>query len=138
MGFEEYEFVLLQQVKELRNSRTLYRSVSGGHHISDCCTGDSASVGTHPGNTLLRVWCAGGCHVNTLPGKVLCPQVALECSQVHIRSQSCACPGLLNSAQMIRTRETSLSKFLCFSHQVQGGPEKFSLHVERLEDSCEE
>ena len=96
------------------------------------------SVGTQPGNTLLILWGAGDCLLDTLPGKVLWPQEALECSQVHIRSQSCACPGLFNSAQMIRTRETSLSKFLCFSHQVQGGPEKFSLHVERLEDSCEE
>ena len=76
--------------------------------------------------------------MDTLPGKVLWPQAALECSQVHIRSQSCACPGLLNSAQMIRTRETSFRKFLCFSNQLQGGPEKFSLHVERHEDSCEE
>ena len=49
--------------------------------------------------------------MDTLPGKVLWPQEALECSQVHIRSQSCACPGLFNSAQMIRSKETSLSKF---------------------------
>ena len=76
--------------------------------------------------------------MDTLPGKVLRPQEALECSQMHIRSQSCACPGLFNLAQMIRTRATSLSNFLCFSQQVQGEPEKFSLHVERLEDSCEE
>ena len=99
---------------------------------------DSASVGTQPENTLLSLWCAGGCDVDTLPGKVLWPQEALECSQVHIRSQSCACPGLFNSAQMFRSKETSLSKFLCFCHQVQREPEKFSLHVERHEDSCEE
>ena len=72
---------------------------------------DSALVGTQPENTLLSLWGAGGCHVDTLPGKVLWPQEALECSQVHIRSQSCACPGLFNSAQMIRTKEISLSKF---------------------------
>ena len=75
--------------------------------------------------------------MDTLPGKVLWPQEALECIQMHIRSQSCACPGLFNLAQMIRTRATSLSNFLCLSHQVQEGTE-FSLHVERLEDSCEE
>ena len=69
------------------------------------------SVGTQPGNTLLILWGAGDCLLDTLPGKVLWPQEALECSQVHIRSQSCACPGLFNSAQMIRSKETSLSKF---------------------------
>ena len=91
---------------------------------------DSASVGTQPENTLLSLWCVGDCHVDILPGKVLWPQEALDCRQVHIRSQSCACPGLLNSAQMIRTRETPLSKFHCFCHQVQVGPEKFSLQQE--------
>lgn len=49
--------------------------------------------------------------MDTLPEKVLWLQEALECSQLHIRSQSCACPGLFNSAQMIRSKETSLSKF---------------------------
>ena len=72
---------------------------------------DSASVGTQPENTLLSLWGAGGCHVDILPGKVLWPQEALEHSQVHIRSQSCACLLLFNTAQMIRTKETSLRKF---------------------------
>ena len=49
--------------------------------------------------------------MDTLPGKVLRPQEALECSQMHIRSQSCACLLLFIMAQMIRTKEISLSKF---------------------------
>jgi hypothetical protein len=97
---------------------------------------DSALVGTQPENTLLSLWGAGGCHVDILPGKVLWPEEALDCSQVHIRSQSCVCPGLLNSAQMIRARETSLSKFHCFCQKVQVGPEKFSLQQESCMWRC--
>lgn len=140
-GFEEYEFGLLQRVKELRNSRRACPQGSRGCCISDSGTGRCGFCWATSGTTLLSSWSASGGHSDTFYlGRCCGPRLHLRAAKCTSEVRCHSHPVLFSPAQMIRTREPPLSEFVSVS-QV-GGPEKFSLqgdpHEKRLKDVLEE